>query len=339
MKRILLIFAALAVVALLLLIWATRVEGPAFVRRKLDIAVAKNCHGCVLEIARIETPLLSFGDVILRGVKFKSGKPGGAEVKADVEEVIASIDLRHSSAESLLIKRLRVHRPQLVYTDGDAPSPASASTGESEAGSLSIDATEIRGGQIVYIRNTHGTHAEFVLRDISLSAGTFSTVAAHADAAIDVQTTAQVENSGAIELDVKVKPFAPSLFVDVDLKVRGQNLADLTKFLKANAGVELMGQLERGRSRIRVRGDEAKVRVWAEYHGLNVKLHPMYDRSEWMAFLTSLGTDLTMSEDNEDSLEIDKRRSIVYTRKPGQSIVGFIVQGMKAAAIKVAQAN
>ena len=90
---------------------------------------------------------------------------------------------------------------------------------------------------------------------------------------MEARALAQIEKSGAIDLKVVTKPWLKPLAVDVDLRAQNQNLADLTPFFKANAGVILEGTLVRGHGVVHVLGSRLRATVWAEYRDFSTRVH------------------------------------------------------------------
>lgn len=327
------IFAIAAVLS-----WISQVKAPALVREKIEKAVSDNCATCKIEIGNVSTPLIPFGDIVLNDIKFSYGTKGAAEVEADVKQV----KLHVSKLEPFRITHLEITSPNVKYTEGDKEVPKRKSDEKPEEttqASFIIEKTTLTDGRITYVRNTHGTHAVLRVHSIKVDIAELSDDPKKTSELIQANAVAQIEDSGTVDLDLKIAPLNETLKMNIDFRVRDQNLADLNTFLKPNAGVELRGILIRGRSRLHVRDRESKVRVWAEYKGLGVNLEKTYDTSEFEAFIVQMGAELTMDEKNNEKPEDEQLATTTHTRKQDQGIVGFLVQGMKEAAIKVAQSR
>jgi hypothetical protein len=336
MKRFIVSAAGALVVTLIIIL---EIALPKTIRSRLQDAVEDGCADCRLEIDKVDASLFSLGRIGLHGLKMHTGKAGSAEVETLISDVWFKVVLTDLVSKKLHLEYLDVQTPKVTYIDGDGmPSPKKAKEGEDEK-IFSVDECTVKQGQFTYVRNTHGTHAKLLVHDITIDLSRVSNDSLFEDEKVTAKVRAQVERTGTADLIVTTLPFSDSLVADVDLRVRDQNLRDLTSFLSENAGVDLSGILVKGHSVIRMRGNKETAQVVAEYHDVKVKVKKAYDRSELEAFLTSLGANLTMSEDNLEKSDANQKRSVEYVRKPGQSIVAFAVQGMKEAAIKVAQAK
>jgi hypothetical protein len=129
-----------------------------------------------------------------------------------------------------------------------------------------------------------------------------------------------------------VKP----LEIDTEIFVKRLNLEDLSVFFKPNAGVELWGTLEKGHARSKMTGPALKSTLFAEYKDFKLRVDKMYDRNEAQTFFTNLGAAIAMRGENRDEPAEDKRKTVESRRERGESLVSFILRGLKEASLAVA---
>ena len=120
------------------------------------------------------------------------------------------------------------------------------------------------------------------------------------------------------------------------MSVADQNLGALTDFFKPNAGVELTGTLVKGHSVSKLKGAELTTSLYADYKDFKLKVDKMYDRNEVQTFFTNLGTSIAVREKNHSAPAEEKMKTVESKRKGGESIVSFMLEGLKQASLAVA---
>ena len=295
-------------------------------------AIEEACASCEIEIGHVSFALLSPLDVGVHGLKLKVGYAGGSEAIMRVDEIEVIGSFSKSSRAKIVIEKIRIIDPVISFGDGDAVT--NKKRHKAEPGPIVVvENIEIIKGEFTYIRGTKGTSATLHLHDIN---GSLGPIESTGDEIAKAHLKNRIENSGSIEIDIAAKLKGPD-HVDVSVAMREQNLADTNAFFKPNAGVTLTGILEKGRGRVRVRDQQAQASVWAVYHGLSLELSPMYDRSALMAFLTNLGAELVMADDDTDLDKKDQMQIVDVPREKDERIIGYVLRSLKEAAIKVAR--
>ena len=303
------------------------------VARRVEQVVRDACATCEFHADEIRILLLRPGHVSLRGVHFKAGEKSISQFEATVPQIELSVALWPLLQKNLRLLNVDLRGPDVVFTDGDGKSPPSK--GSESEWNLAVEAVRVKNGEFHYVRNTHGTSATLNLNAIDLKGGGFATSGEGKFAAVKAAARLRLVKSGSIELNVSTKPFEKPLPIDVELNARDQNLADLTPFFKENAGVVLSGTLRQGHGKVKALGSHLDSLVWAEYEDLKVELLPIYDRSEAAAFFTNLGMAVAMVKKNGNASRADQVRATQLERKPEESIVHFILTGLKLAALQV----
>lgn len=314
---------------------------PWIARAELRDAIDSACPTCEVEIGRLSFSFFPPSDIAVQDIKFKVGRPGGSEGIGRIEAINVKLSVARSTKENIVIESVNIVRPVITFVDGDAVTPKKDTKDESPGRTFAVENTFMVDGEFTYIRETKGTSATLRLHAINLTMDEFGT-AFDNDSRREAVTRAvarlRIENSGEVRLEVE-SPLRPGPdHVDVAVEIRDQNLADLTPFFKPNAGVELSGQMVKARGRVKLRDQDMRATAWIIYHGLNIKLNSMYDRTGAEAFFMNLGADLVMKEEDLGLAKDLQTRSLAIKREKGERIVGFILRGLKEAAIKVAQA-
>ncbi len=290
-----------------------------FVQRK----VHAQCAHCQVSIARTTLwwPSLSFHQV-----RITLGRKGGQYCEIKTPRVSLFPQLQTLLGGDLHFNEIVVETPEIFFYDGDQRTVENKTAGKSVA--PKIDALEIEDGQFTYIRDTKGTHAVLTVHKIAaamrLRPGELS---AHAQM--------QVGHSGVSKLQVHARFGGRPLEIATKLQVEEQNLADLSRFFEPNAGVKLAGILLSGYALSDSIGDKLHATLWAQYRDFAIHVNKMYDRNELQTFFTNLGIAVAARSSNVENARPPKGESVDIKREQPESVVAFILRGLKEAALKV----
>lgn len=279
-----------------------------------DERVKKACASCELKIGGLG---FAFLGLKFTEVSFTGGEKGGQRVEAKVPIAIVSL------------RSLKLLEPHVTFFDGDKPpkekKDAKDEDGETQKRSYRI---VVRDGKFTYVRDTKGTHAvlEVLNIDGEMKWGR-DPIPGRIRARVGERGQAEIK--GLVYLDKK------ELEIETDWKVSDQDLSALTGFFKPNAGVELKGLLKRGHATTRMVGPRLTASLFAEFTDFELKVNKMYDRNGLQAFFMNLGTSIAMKEKNLKDAPEDKMKTVNLEREKDESIVSFILRGLKEAAIGV----
>lgn len=278
-----------------------------------------------LDLDSVSLSLFDVSRLTLHGTHITYGTRGMADIEASIPTIAVNLDLSALLNDQVIIESLTVTKPDVMYTDGELPRP-STKPASAPIGAI-INAAHIDGGKFTYRRVLHKEASLITLNDIQLHA----TV----DQEVRVKSHFRLEKSGHIQLNFNFHVKQEKLKAEVQVFITHQNLADLNVFFKSNDGVVLKGVMTEGEGRVVVDGDEAKSRVKAIYRDFEAKLVSNEDQGGVEVFFTNIGIALTTKEKNKSP----KREEVVTQREPNESIVHFILTGLKVAALEVASSS
>lgn len=327
------------VLAALLLIAGTIAmkQIPNYISGMVNGYFAKKMPNAKFEMGDVSMAVLRPGAFSFNDIKFVSSKKGIPELEVEIGKLTVDLDVLPLLKGEVRIGSILIDKPRVVFRDGDAK-PGADKDSSAKNKSLNFDCRGlvISSGEFQYIRMTHGTVATLNVYEIDAEGGPLGQTLGNQ---VEVKARGRIEKSGAVELLVKMPLFESPLKVDVEIGVKDQNLADLTPFFKENAGVELHGKMLEGRGTAKVEGRSLRAEVLAKYKDFDLKLHKTYDRSEAAAFFMNLGTAIATAEKNTGKPAKDQQRGVNTQREAGEPIVGFILRGLKEAALRVSMAN
>ena len=293
------------------------------------------CPTCKLDIKGVAAWPLWLGSVRFEDVSWKSGSPGALEISAAARSIEAVIALRPLFSKTVDIDLVDIQGLEVGLTDGEGKEPGTKTVEDEESEwAIIIRRIQTSGAEFTYVRNKSGTHAGLDLHNINLQTETFGLQGQWLGLPVKAKADLRLEKSGAIHLELAAHLKKP-LNVDVALFVKEQNLADLTPFFAKNAGVELSGELQKGRGIVHVRGENADAEVLAIYRDLKVKIKESYDRNELTAYFMTLGASVGMSKKSTNKPADDQVRRKKIKREPGEPVIGFILRALKETAIAV----
>jgi hypothetical protein len=228
---------------LLAFIIAVKMVLPPFAIEKIESFVNENCETCHLSLGGLDASLLTPGEISFTGVDFKSGIAGAQQVDAKAARVRMKFSLADLYRKKPHLQLLDFEKPDVTFTDGDKhthPKPKDSDF------TFVIERMVAHDGEFTYVRDHLGTHAILHIHDIQVQAGAIGNVPDLKAVATRASALARIEKSGEVGIDLSVPVFAKPLRLDVDLKIKDQNLADVTPFFKENAGVILKGVMLSG---------------------------------------------------------------------------------------------
>lgn len=320
-------FLILSVFVLLALIVISISISAPWAEEQIKKAVHEACDTCEFSMGEAQ---LSWRGLAIHDVKLSGGEKGAQRIEAKIRVLRILPKILPLFKKEILIRSITVYEPHVVFSEGEKPSPRQKQGGADDLPKIEIEHVAIYDGKFNYIRDVKGTHAVLNIHKIIGKAEFENSVA-------KARFSAQFGNTGEFDLLVSTPIFEKPLHIDTELNVRDQNLDDLTAFFKPNAGVELKGILVKAHSIAKMRGKKLNATVTAEYKDFSVRVDKMYDRSELQAFFTNLGASLAIAKENEDAKPKDRTKTVDIEREAGESIVHFILRGLKEASLDVAK--
>jgi len=338
MRNLFIIIVILLFVLSFTLVIFTRTIAPGIVRRQLVFSFRETCPDCTLDVDRVRVSLVPVS-VILEGVRMSGGDPRATAVDAKADRIVGRTSLYSMVLGRLVFGGIEVHAPHVVVTEGDLPLPVS----EREEGRrriFVIDGVELIGGAFTYIR-VFGTgertrKATLRVKDIEASVGKLGTVPSLLDQTVKGKAKGRLENSGNFLLSVETLLFSKLLNVDVDLQMAEHNLADVSQFFQTTDGVRISGILHEGRSSIKVRGRRLSGSARVKYDNLDVQLEKTKSRGAVSTFFSNLMKSFKLNPSSMDKRATDQAGRVELEREAGETLVLFILRGMREAAFKVA---
>ncbi len=337
MRNFFIIIVILLFVFSLALVIFTRTIAPGIFRRQLVSSFGETCAGCTLNIDRVCISLVPVS-VILEGVHISGGDPKATAVDAKADRIIGRTSLCSMVLRRLVFRGIQVHAPHVVVTEGDLPLPSSKRE-EGRRRFFAIEGVELIDGTFTYIR-VLGTEektrkATLHVKDVQASVGKLGTVPSLLDQTVKAQAKGRLENSGNFLLSVETLLFSKLLNVDVDLQMAEQNLVDVSQFFQTADGVRISGILREGRSSIKVRGKQLVGSARVKYDNLNVQFEKTKSRGAISTFFSNLTKSFKLNPSSMNERATDQTGRVELEREAGETLVLFILRGMKEAALKV----
>ncbi len=328
--------AALGIVLTILIVF--RAVATQAIRRQLAAFVNGNCESCTLSLDRVRLAVLP-PSIILEGVSLSGGDYETTKVDAEIERIVAPSTFRNLLSGKLNFKKIQAHGARVVVTEGDLPVPPPGPEEGTRAVCV-IEGMEVTAGSFTYIRvfgsSKDARKAILHVKDIRASVGELGTTPQLREQKVHGKANGRLEDSGAFVLTVETAPFSKILHVDVDLQMTEQNLADVSPFFQTADGVRMTGRLHRGKSSIHVRQERLTGSVQAEYEGLKLHMETTGERGKVSAFFTNLVNSVKFRSSNSGKRPADQIRDVDLQREPRETLINFILRGMKEGAVKVA---
>ncbi len=326
--------ALFAIVSLLLLVLAK----PAATRLKeeLESGAADACEPCKLRVEE-----LSFGvsppRVILSGIKFESGDPRDSAVSFEAEQIVVPVPPRNLGGSGPWhLGLVRISGIQVLVHEGDLTLPKKKKEEGGEPLQLEVEGVEVTAASFTYRKDSPAGAAKIHLPELSAEISEFGTYGEWLEKKIEGKAEASLESSGKVALITSTLIGVEGPWVDVDLRIRGQNLKELNAYFRPEEGVTMSGKLLDSRAVVNVRNEQAIGNVEVRYEGLAIMFHPNRHRGGLSAILTNLGALIKVNKGNSGEPRRDRGGAVVVRRHAKESVVSFILRAMREVALRVA---
>ncbi len=310
---------------------------PIAVRTIVRSLLRKHCASCRFELGGIRLHLFPVS-LVLSAVTFEAGSSETLLVSAKCARIEAGVSPWALLRKSLRLGKIHLFKADVIVIEGDHDSASSADAPTSlttAGGDAEVDQIVVEEGSFSYIRRHLNRDAALKLSAVSIDIGPFGSSSRRRDQKAKGRAQGQLEKSGHFDLSVEAALFNDKADLDIDLKIAQQNLGDLNVYFEPGEGIKLGGILEEGHGKVGVRGERGAVWVYAKYKGLNFDLRKTAQRSALSAMLTNFISSLITHKDNRTKDWIDRTQQVTVQRKSKESLVGFLLRGLKEATLQI----
>jgi hypothetical protein len=309
------------------------VAGPLLLPR-VQSAVNESCTHCELQIGSLDLGLFP-PRAILGGVTYREGDPRDSLLVAQAKVTVVPLPLSNLRKGPWRVGMIRVEGANVLVEEGSKslPKPPPSPGKNTE---ILFAGASILHAEFTYHYNAPSGPALIRVHEIDAHGGPFGTGESSKDVAIDATADARLEGSGKVSLSVSAAFFADTPTCDVDLRLTGQNLAEMNSYFGVADGVELSGKLLDARGIAKIRGKRGEGDVTASFTGLGVHFRPNRKRGGLLAFFENLGAKVKVKGANFSDPRSAKERQVVTTRHERETVVSMVLRTLKEAALRVA---
>jgi len=309
---------------------------PSYIQKKIKSSVRESCDSCYFEAGNVAISVFSPQLWVFHDLRFTGGNPEVSSYDVHIDEVALDVNLRMLWDQHLHIARLHITNPTVTMTEGEKRSEGN----REKTLKFKVENIRLTNGTFTYVRNYKGTHALLHMTNVEAKTQIFGNEEDLAGKPLIVNSSLVLEQSGKIDLDIYtyIIPEGP-LTVDANIRIKDQDLGKLTSFFRPNAGVILEGKMLSGIGTVKVRGTTLDAAVTSTFKDLRIRVEKEVERSSIEAFFENIGIALDVNKENVSKSAEDRTRKVTITREPEERVVGFILRGLKEAALKVARAD
>lgn len=304
---------------------ASRLASPALSRTLMQRAQAA-CPECEIqwEGLRIRASGLEFTQI-----HFRTDPAKDTVITADLDRIQLFFSWWKMAAKKIDIDLIRLEKPRVKVKEGTRRDPKSEG---GDAPVFAVHRAELSDGEFTYEKQESSKVGLIRIENIQVALTPIGNRPDLHDIETKAEVTAKLENSGKIQLEVQALVFAPAPEVKVHLTLTSFPLKKVNTYFHPIDGVLLDGTLSRGESEVEISGPVMKAWTELQYRDFDLKFEKNRSRSGVSAFFSSIVADVKLSEDRKAA----RKKSVTGRRKPNESLVSFILRGMKEAALKVA---
>lgn len=285
----------------------------------------KSCSSCEVSLGAARW---SWRDLVLTDVSGRVGESNGPNLLFHIQQLKIRPKLLRLLLGHLEIERIKVVAPRLVYADLEKTGTERSAPKSRADPVVTWPTVVIDHGEFKYIRDVKGTHAVIEFHNLKGEV-------AEINQALRGSVTGRLGERGDFEINLVATPQDQLAQVDVELRLKNLSLVELSDFFEPNAGVKLMGDMQAGHALLKLRQSHLDVSLWAEFSNFDLHVLSMYDRTRIEAAVTNLGTSIAMRAKNLNENDPEKRQSVGLDRQAHESVVSFMLRGLKEASLKV----
>lgn len=261
-------------------------------------------------------------------MEFRSDPADNTVIHAKVEEIAAHFGGRLLSGTPHL-RKVTLQAPEVRVSERDGP-PGSRPS-EDRPPEFYLGEIAIGEGRFIYEKLERGKRGRIQVTDIE---GEITDVAGgpgSASAWTKGKATGSLEGSGDFTLEIEARPWRVSADPRVRLEIRKFDLSQVNPYFLPIDGVRLSGSVDRGRAEVTVEESRLESSARLQYRGLDLDFRPGSEHGILDALVQDIGADLALADERSSPSPVVKLR-----RKGRESLISFILRGMKEAALRVA---
>ncbi|MGE3262107.1 MAG: hypothetical protein AB7K68_10035 [Bacteriovoracia bacterium] len=314
---------------LLLFFGVFAVVGGFYLRSRVEPLVKQKlqeaCPSC-----KINWGSFSFGlrGVSFRDLEFESPPRQITRYSAKVRRLDIVVNWRQAKKKLLDLRSVAVDGADIKVMEIEGHNPP----GPGPQALFAIRGITFSDSTFTYEIREKGKFGRVRLDKIQASISALGTFPELKDQPVVGKAKARLEQSGQVDLEVEAPLFRDIPKVLVKLSLADQRLPELNEYFTPIDGVELSGRVIQGNASAEV--DGKLLSAWADirYEKFDVRFLRTKQRGGLKAFLSNIVADLKL---DPKKVTADSK-SVGIHRRPLESMVSFVLRGLKEAALKVA---
>ena len=310
---------------------------PVIIERKISDGVSENCDSCSFSAKNISLKMSPFS-IIMKSVYFHGGNEDATAVDADIDQIELPIQFSEIFKKNFILGIITIRGVQVTVTEGDIKNSPSTESDDTQNSTWHYSVQEVLIHDCIfhYTRNYRSRSAHLLASNISGTIQSFGTTQEFISKKALAEATGRLEKSGSFHLAVNSAIHSKKIDLGVHLQIQNQNLHDLSAFFEARGQIKMKGDLVEGKSNIQIRDKKLSGWVFTRYKDLGIIFEKNQTRSPSATFFANLLQSFKIHSSDLSSRPENQIRSIVLDRENGESIISFILHGMKNAVLHVA---
>jgi hypothetical protein len=318
-KTILLVFILLVIAS----VFGIRSQ----LEKRLIQAVETECKPCHLSFKDFKLHFFPL-EIILVGTHFTTGNPLSTHIAVHAEKAIFPLSGLSLLKKNIKFKKILVENPAVVVTEGDQKSTSKKTEDEKSNWNFEIHQIEIKNAQFTYQRTAHRSMGILKFVNVNAIINEVGSTESLRDVPVTANLTASFKNSGSVDINISSLLFSIEPQVNLFLEIKDLNLDVTNPFFIPTDGLILNGTIKKAKVSAKLLAKNVIVKTNIDYQKLNLTFRKTSDRNALTTWFTNLFSNVKPKNNRERTASIH--------RESDEPLVGFILRGMKDAAIKVA---
>lgn len=200
---------------------------------------------------------------------------------------------------------------------------------------IKSESIRLKNAKLDYILHKFGKEAQITVSEINTQISKFGTRKDLGPRFIVANLTGKVQKTGHLKFYLRADLFSVENEDRIDISIAHQSMADLDSFFVYEDGIEMKGEINDVHANVRINQGQLSGSLFANYHDLDLHMVPTPEAGKLKVSFENILQGLKVAKTKPDKHKPPPVAFIKYSRKPNDSIVEFILQGLKGAAFKV----
>jgi len=319
---------------------------PSLLKDKIVKAVEGRCALCELRISDLELNPLNLM-LIGRDLSFRNSPKSHTRLRIQSHKIAVGVDWSSLFRPPLSISLVEVDGFKIEIEENHHPkqkvSQKVLTVLEGSYGGrwmedfpeIVVQNLRVRNSQLTYILDIFKKKAVIGLSDISADLSKVATRKELAPRFANMSATGRLQESGHFKIEIVADLFSVVNEDKIKIEVRDQKMSELDSFFAIEDGIRFGGLIEEARADLGLQQGILRGNLMASYRDLSFRFSSTPETSAFGAMISGIVEKLKIEKTKPEAGQPQPAVWVDYRRRPEESLIQFLLAGLKSAAFKL----